>query len=442
MQLPNALEPRPRRMRGAGHGASTALVPAVILALTILAVLLTGQPVSAQTPSNDATLSALTVDGTSVVRFAADRTSYEFGVVHTTTQVTVLATPNDSGAMVGYAPTDADTTADGHQVDLTAGQNTVTIAVAAADGMTSATYTLNVNRGTDADYGWKAVDDLDQLVSGISAIGPEPGGIYVDATTIWVMERRSTSIHAYNRTDKSRVSARDIPLASGNTSRNGIWSDGTTIWVVDLVDDQLYAYDIASRTHQSDKDFDLHADNASPYAVWSDGQTLWVTDTTDNDIYVYDFTADTTQYTDTLDLVAPNSQPTGLWSDGATMWVSDVNGNRVYAYTLDPWTYDSSKDFDLVAASTAPRDLWSDGETMWVPDSEAHKVYSYNMPKSNVATLSNVTVDGRTPGSFAPDRASWEIGVAHDADQVTVEPTTTQRFATVAITPADASDTT
>ena len=416
----------------------------LIVIVAILAALLTGQPVSAQTPSNDATLSALTVDGTSVAGFAADRTSYEFGVVHTTTQVTVLATPNDSGAMVGYAPTDADTTADGHQVDLSTGQNTVTIVVAAEDGVTSETYTLNVNRGTDAVFGWKAVDDFDGL---IGAGNESPGGLWSDGTTMWVGANEDDELHAYDLSTKARDPDKDFDTlgAAGNERITAIWSDGTTMWVADSDDDKIYAYDLETKAYDSAKDFDtLSADNDFPVGLWSDGSTMWVADTRDDKLYAYDLETKAYDSAKDFDLHSDNGSAYVIWSDGITMWVTDASDRKIYAYNLSTKARDSAKDFnDLQAFNTGPRGMWSDGETMWVADSNSSrsKVYSYNMPKSNVATLSNITVDGRTPGSFDPDRASWEIGVAHDDSQVTVEPTTTQRFATVAITPADASDT-
>ena len=40
----------------------------------------------------------------------------------------------------------------------------VTVTVTAEDGVTTETYTVRVNQGVTADYGWKAVDDLDGLI--------------------------------------------------------------------------------------------------------------------------------------------------------------------------------------------------------------------------------------------------------------------------------------
>ena len=83
--------------------------------------------------ADDATLSALTVSPRNIIGFTADRTTYEVGVASTVTQATIAATANGPGAMVSYSGTDADNAADGHQVDLSAGRNEVTVTVTAQE---------------------------------------------------------------------------------------------------------------------------------------------------------------------------------------------------------------------------------------------------------------------------------------------------------------------
>ena len=62
-------------------------------------------------------------------------------------------------------PADAVSGATGHQVDLSAGQNAVTILVTAEDDNTTKTYTVNINRGVTTPTGWKASDDFDSLIA-------------------------------------------------------------------------------------------------------------------------------------------------------------------------------------------------------------------------------------------------------------------------------------
>ena len=136
--------------------------------------------------STDATLSALTVSPKDIIGFAADRTSYEVGVASTVTQATITATKSHSAATVAYSTTDADTSA-GHQVNLSDGRNEVTITVTAEDTTTTGTYTVSINRGVTAIFGWKASDDFDGL---ITAENNHPADMWSDGTTMWVSDLR------------------------------------------------------------------------------------------------------------------------------------------------------------------------------------------------------------------------------------------------------------
>ena len=189
--------------------------------------------------SSDATLSALSVSPRDIIGFNAGRTvSYQVGVAGTVTVATVSATPNHAGASLVVAPPDADSDAPGHQVNLAAGRNEVALTVTAEDSSTRY-YAVSINRGVTADGGWKAVDDLDGLIT------------------------------------------------AGNDNPRDIWSDGTTMWVADSSDSKLYAYRLADGTRQSAKEFDLHEDNADLRAIWSDGTTMWVADVFDDKLYAY-----------------------------------------------------------------------------------------------------------------------------------------------------------
>ena len=123
------------------------------------------------------------------------------------------------------------------------GRNVVTVTVTASDNVTTRDYTVSVNRGSDAPFGWKAEDDFDTL------------------------------------------------KAAGNVEARGIWSDGTTLWVGDdkVRKEKLYAYTLASRQRNSDQDFDTLRDagNRSIRGIWSDGTTMWVADYNSERIFAY-----------------------------------------------------------------------------------------------------------------------------------------------------------
>ena len=112
-------------------------------------------------PSSDATLTGLGLtwdDGgtdTDIAlnpTFDASTTSYTASVANSVDQITIAGTKSDSGARVDYfdgadsALTDADGNADGFQVNLGVGANTIKAKVAASDGETTQTYTVVVTR--------------------------------------------------------------------------------------------------------------------------------------------------------------------------------------------------------------------------------------------------------------------------------------------------------
>ena len=71
------------------------------------------------------------------------------------TLATITATANHEAAGVDYSSTDADPNTSGHQVNLSAGRNQVTVTVTAEDGSTR-DYRVSINRGVTDTYGWNA----------------------------------------------------------------------------------------------------------------------------------------------------------------------------------------------------------------------------------------------------------------------------------------------
>ncbi len=88
-------------------------------------------------PADDATLTSLTVDGTSVAGFAPTTLAYTNNVAYSSTaSVQVVATPTSSAATVSGAITNTMT--------LSVGYNTTNLVVTAGDGTTTKTYSLTV----------------------------------------------------------------------------------------------------------------------------------------------------------------------------------------------------------------------------------------------------------------------------------------------------------
>ena len=114
-------------------------------------------PVSAQTPSDDASLSALTLSpGRLDPAFASATTEYSASVGFTVTRITVTLSLGNSGASFAFLDAsdsvlpDRDTVAAGHQIDLVVGENVFKVRVTAEDNLATETYVVSVTR-TEAD---------------------------------------------------------------------------------------------------------------------------------------------------------------------------------------------------------------------------------------------------------------------------------------------------
>ncbi len=96
--------------------------------------------------SANAELGTLTVDGAGIAVSDSAQTAFTHEVAHEVARATVVATarhPLASAEVV--SPADADSTAEGHQVDLSPGGNEVAVGVTAQDG-TTGSYALTITR--------------------------------------------------------------------------------------------------------------------------------------------------------------------------------------------------------------------------------------------------------------------------------------------------------
>ena len=389
--------------------------------------------------SSDATLSALTTSPRNILRFDADRTAYEVGVASTVGQATVTATANDAKASVDYSGTDADLVADGHQVDLSAGRNQVTVTVTAENDSTK-TYRVRINRGVDTPYGWKAEHDLDGLVlQVVDDLPQKPGGMAESSGIFWITSQFSRNILAYQQ-DGSRLSPRDITAHSNNGEPTYLWTNGETLWSADGVDDRLYAYQLSDGSRQDSREFDLTTNNTRAAGIWSNGTTIWVADREDDKVYAYTLDGGARQETREFDLHSNNDAPTGIWSDGYTIWVGDATDEKLYAYFLENGQRQANLDFNPLrgAGNDSAYGITSDGTTMWVVDYDDDKVYAYNMPPSADHRLSDLTVSPKNLIGFATDRTSYEVGVASAVAQATITGTPANPNASVDYSGTDA----
>ena len=391
-------------------------------------------------PNTD--LSDLRVNGVSVPGFDSDvkykSSGVQRGVAASVAQATIEGVTDDPDAAVAYLGTDADEMTDGHQVNLSEGRNEISIVVTAADGVTTRTYLLSVNRGSDAPFGWRAQDDFDTLVA---AGNNSPVGLWSDGTTMWVAEDHDPleRLFAYARDTRLRDPDKDFETlrAASNTNVRGIWSDGMTMWVADSYDEKLYGYAMDTRQRASGKDFNSleAADNTDPGDIWSDGETIWVVEKSDPKLYAYRLaTGERDSAKDFNTLAGDHSARNAIWSDRTTIWIGDSAREELYAYDLATGKRDPGSDFNTLKAvgNTHIRYIWSDGTIMWVSDRRDGKLYAYNMPGN--ADLGGLSLSAGTLepafhrvttsyAASAPNAVSTitVTALASDAGQATVE---------------------
>ena len=135
------------------------------------------QSTSGPTASTDATLSGLSLSGVDIGLFSSGDTYYTASAGNDVTETTVGATVNDAGAsqeikLGGVVDDDG-------VIPLAVGGNTITIAVTAADGITSRIYTVIVTRA--------GLYSIDATLSGLSLSGVDFGA-FDSATTSYTAQ--------------------------------------------------------------------------------------------------------------------------------------------------------------------------------------------------------------------------------------------------------------
>ena len=133
-------------------------------------------------PADDASLAALSLDGLVLSpAFDADVYEYAADVAADVEEITVTAGASGDGAKVSIAPDDADDNAEGHQVALVEGANTITITVATEDGQTTQEYVVTVTRAPPP------ADDASLAELGLAGIELSPafsGDVYAYSASV------------------------------------------------------------------------------------------------------------------------------------------------------------------------------------------------------------------------------------------------------------------
>ena len=162
---------------------------------------------------------------------------YVLNVTGEFAEVTLDWAPKDPNARVRASRSDTDRGRRGHQMTLRYGSNEITFRVT-APGNIRKTYTLTVNRASDAAMGWNPV-----LEDGA------PTGGYADTCTTGLAKWQvnGDNIEAYSRSTDERDSVLDFTAAAraaGNRDVEGVACDVHTMWVQDGDDGRVYAYNM------------------------------------------------------------------------------------------------------------------------------------------------------------------------------------------------------
>ena len=395
-------------------------------------------------------------------------------VYSTTTSTTVEPTLSDSSAAFNIQPSDADPNTPGHQVTLAEGNNTITITVTAENGNIKQ-HTVTVARDSG---GYTPIKNFNLAIGNSSPIG-----VWSKGTNMWMANDTTDNvgdrIYAYDKNDTGGLTANsinNISLINGNNDPGGLWSNDTTMWVMDSTDKKIYAYDLltTNKVRVDTKDFNrLWTTNHpeidreglnEPRGFWSDDTTMWVANEAftgaNNSRKIFAYTINDTNLvantTNIITLDDRNAKPRDIWSNETTMWVADAGEDRIFAYNM--WTtiesnrvwggnHDSNKDIDTSKVSRNDdkgRGIWSDGTTMWVTGS-GRKVYAFNLPQSSSgastnsddfddSTLSVLRLSGiELNPVFSPDNLFYTAVVDHTVATTTVTATPNDSEATVDI---------
>ena len=423
-----------------------------------------------------AALTSLELSGISLPGgYSADTHHYEVRLESAdSVSPTTVSTATVSGAEVAILPGDADPGTDGHQVELSAGPNTIGVMVLYENQVDTYTVAVFV-AGT-------ALSDTATL-SAVSFSGAQPfefdgsdldNAEYVLALPAW-QEYTTVSASAADASAELRYHPRDADVTTeGHQVRLDRWLATTARVEVVSGDGSTrneYVFRLGRDTGSVGVYGDLHPDNDSPRGIWSDGEVMWVMDTKDVRVYAYDLEtmarlpdrdiSDLSRVR-TGDSAVPRRPAGGLASDGEVMWVAErlvesglnrsprqPSAARVSAYRLDTGEYAGSEfclgklgNYGYHYQNEEATGLWVHDGILWSADPEvawntSHEasLWAYDISTASCSTdvraigdytsrihleralLDTLYLEGNTDpaGVWSPDgRHMWIVDPADD----------------------------
>ena len=351
------------------------------------------------------------------VDFSPYRFNYETRETRTTATTTVSTTAVWPNSTVDISPEDADSNTAGHQVDLSPGENAITIVV--ANGDDTRTYSVAIRRTSfDRLSGDASLESL--TLGGVnlgtfdSATLQYTTGVAngVTETTVSVTpadEHARVVIDPEDADDASE--GHQIVLAEGsNTITVSVESsDGSAelsyVVTINRSSDAASGWNALKDIELSGAHPLLTGSDFRPSGIWSDGTTIWVGHGpewvppiyVDPRLYAFNLASGTRQ--SSKDVAIPGrTRVRGLWSDRTTIWVADWSEGKLLGVDLTTGDHDSNVDIDTVSVSGNyyPWGIWSNGETIWVVEGRGGRILAYDL----------------ATGSRQPDR-DLDINAAH-----------------------------
>ena len=440
--------------------------------------------VTRASPSSDATLSALTLNGIDFSTFASGTTSYSAQVANSVSQTTVTPTVNDSGATYVIklgGVTDADGV-----VSVSVGSNVITVEVTAEDDETTRTYTVTVTRArplsTDATLSALTLSGIDfgtfdsttttygaQVANSVSQTTVTPtvndsGASYViklggvtdadgeislavgsNAVTVEVAAEDNKTTQTYTVTvTRAEPPSTDATLSALTLSGIdfGTFASGTTSYSAQVAN-SVSQTTITPTVKHAGASYVIKlggvtdADGVVSLSVGSNVITVEVTAKDDNT---------TKTYTVSVTRAAPPSTDATLSAlmlsgidfgtfDSSTITYSAQVANSVSQTTVTPTLNDSGASYVTKLGGVTDADgvvslsVGSNVITVEVTAEDDNTTQSYTVtvtraePPSTDATLSGLTLSGIDFDTFASGTTSYSAQVANSVSQTTVTPT-------------------
>ena len=359
---------------------------------------------AAPPPSDDATLSGLSLTGVDIGTFDSGTTAYAASVGHDVTSTTVTATANDAGASATIADADGSTTDAARTVALAVGENAITVTVTAADGETTMTYAVSVTRAASSDATLSALSlsgiDIGTFAGGTTAYAASVGHDVTSATVTATANDAGASVTIADADGSTTDAARTVALAVGENAIT------VTVTAADGETTMTYAVSV---TRAASSDATLSALSLSGIDIGT-------------------FAGGTTAYAASVGHDVTSATVTATANDAlASVTIADADGS----------TTDAARTVALAVGENAIT------VTVTAADGETTMTYAVSVTRaaSSDATLSALSLSGIDIGTFAGGTTAYAASVGQDVTSTTVTATANDVGASVTIADADGSTT-